>query len=188
MAKQPERPGPKPLELCSELVDDPGARLDEILSCPGQRSDRLGVIAVRLEHSEAVMVGARELAEHERVEPIGLPARDPEPVARGRDLVRMYRQHPQTRIQQPLDKQPVRPLDRDQHHLQPHQHAAQRAQALLVMRVGRDQQLRARLVGHEHVVRLRCPIDAGVPTRHLNLLSSGHLHSAPTRRYRCGCS
>ena len=72
------------------------------------------------------MIGARQLAQHERVEPIGLPARDPEPITRGRDLVGMQRQHPQPRVQQPLDQQPVRPLDRDQRHLQPHQRAAQR--------------------------------------------------------------
>ena len=89
-----------------------------------------------------MIVGPRQLAQHERVEPIGLPARDTEPVTRGRDLVRMQRQHPQPRIQQPLDQQPVRPLDRDQRHLHPHQHPAQRGQALLIVRVRRREKLR----------------------------------------------
>jgi hypothetical protein len=62
------------------------------------------------------MIGPRELAQHERVEPIGLPARDPGPVTSGRDLVRVQREHLQPRIQEPLHQQPVRPLDRDQHH------------------------------------------------------------------------
>ena len=70
VAKQPQRAGPEPLELRAELVNDPGARLDEILPGAGQRPDRLRAIAVRLEHPEAMMIGARELAEHERVEAI----------------------------------------------------------------------------------------------------------------------
>ena len=89
VAKQPQRTGPEPLELCAELVDDPGARLDEILPRAGQRPDRLRLIGIGLEHPEAVMIGARELTEHERVKPIRLPARDPEPVTRRRHLVRV---------------------------------------------------------------------------------------------------
>jgi hypothetical protein len=73
-----------------------------------------------------VMVGPRELAEHERVEPIGLPARDPEAVPGGRDLVRVQRQHPQTGIEQPLDQETVGPLDRDQPDIEPHERATQR--------------------------------------------------------------
>jgi hypothetical protein len=73
-----------------------------------------------------MVVGTRQLAEHERVEPVGLAARGPEPRPGRRDLLRMHRQHPQPRVQQPLDQQPVRPLDRDQLHLQPHERPAQR--------------------------------------------------------------
>ena len=76
------------------------------------------------------MIGPRELAKHERIEPIGLPARDPETVTRCRDLVRVQRQHPQPRIQQPLNQQPIRSLDRDQHHLHPPKRTAQRGQTL----------------------------------------------------------
>ena len=166
VAKQPERPGPEPLELRPQLVHDSGPRLDELLARPRQRPDRLRLITVRLEHPEAVMIGARQLAQHKRVKPIRLPARDPEPVTRRRDLVRMQRQHPQAGIKQPLHQQPIRPLDRDQHHLHPHEHAAQPGQALLVMRIPRRQHLATVLVGHEHIVRLRRPIDPGIPTRH----------------------
>ena len=70
VAEQPQRSRPEPLELCAELIDDPGARAHEILSRPGQRPDRLRLIRVGLKHTEAVMVGARQLAQHERVEPI----------------------------------------------------------------------------------------------------------------------
>ena len=48
-------------------------------------------------------VRAGKLAQHERVEPVGLAARGPKPRTRGRDLIRMHRQHPQPRVQQPLD-------------------------------------------------------------------------------------
>ena len=67
------------------------------------------------------MVGARQLADHERVKPIRLAARDAKPIARRRDLIGMQRQHPQPRVQQPLDQQPVRTLDRDQ--LDPQSHS-----------------------------------------------------------------
>ena len=46
------------------------------------------------------MIGARQLAEHERVKPIRLAARSAEPRAGGRDLVGVKRQHPQPSIQQ----------------------------------------------------------------------------------------
>jgi hypothetical protein len=68
--------------------------LDEILACAGQRPQRLGLVAVGLEHPEAVMIGARQLAEHERVKAIRLAARDAKPGTRRRDLVGVQRQHP----------------------------------------------------------------------------------------------
>jgi hypothetical protein len=70
MVEQAERAGPEPLELGAELVGQRGSRADEVLPRPGQRPQRLGLIAVGLEHPEAVTVGAGQLAEHERVEPI----------------------------------------------------------------------------------------------------------------------
>ncbi len=59
------------------------------------------------------MIGPCELAEHHRVEAIGLAARHAEAGPRGLDLIGMQRQHDQPGVQQPLDEQPVRPLDRD---------------------------------------------------------------------------
>ncbi len=112
VTEQRKRPRPEPLELGPQLVHDPRVRSDKILPRPSQRPDRLGRVRVGLKHPEAVMVGARELAQHERVKPIGLPARDPKPVTSGRDLVRVQRQHLQPGIEQPLDQQPVRSLDR----------------------------------------------------------------------------
>jgi hypothetical protein len=134
-----------------------------------------------------MVVGARQLAQHERVKPIRLPARDAKPIARRRDLVGVQRQHMQPRIEQPLDQHAVRPLDRDQLHLQAHQPPAQRPQPLLVMRERPSEQLVARRVRDEHIVLLRRPINAGVVT-HIALLSVGSLHSTPTRRYRCETS
>jgi len=59
---------------------------------------------------------------------------------------------------------------------------------MLVMRERHRQQLLARLVGDQHVVLIRRPVNAGV-IGHLYFLSSVRgLHSAPTRRYRCGTS
>ena len=53
------------------------------------------------------MIGPRQLAEHERVEPIGLPARGTEPITSRRNLVGMQGKDPQPGLQQPLDQQPV---------------------------------------------------------------------------------
>ena len=90
-----------------------------------QRPQRLGLIRIGLQHPETVMIGPRQLAQHERIEPIRLPARGPEPITRRRDLVGMQRQHPQPRVQQPLDQKPIGPLNRDQPHPVTHQGAAQ---------------------------------------------------------------
>ena len=109
-----------------------------------------------------MVVGARELAQHERVEPVGLTARGAEPGPRRCDLIRMHRQHPQPGVQHSLDQQPVRPLDRHQLNLEPQQRPAQRSQPTLVVRERRRQELLARLVAHTHVVLVRRPIDAGV--------------------------
>ena len=133
IGEQVKRPGPEPLKLGTQLVGQRRPRADQVLPPASQRPQRLGLIAVGLQYPEAVIVGTRQLAQHERVKPIGLPARDPKPIAGRSDLVGMQRQHPQPRVQQPLDQQPVRPLGRDQLNLQPHQRPAQRPDPLLVV-------------------------------------------------------
>ena len=186
--EQPERTGPETRKLSPQLVDQRGPGAHQILSCSGQRSERLGLIRIGLEHPEAVVIGPRQLAQHERVEPIGLPARGPEPITRRRDLVGMQRKDPQPRVQQPLDQRPVGPLDRDQRHLVTHEGAAQAPHPGLVVRERRGQDLLARLISDHHVVLLGRPIDARIGTsHHFNSISRSGLHSAPTERYRCGC-
>ena len=118
--------------------------LDQILTRAGQRPQRLGLIAVGNEDAEPVAVGPRELAQHERVEPVRLPARGTKPRAGGRDLVGMDRHHPQPGVQQPLDQQSIRAFDRDQLHLQPHKRFAQGRQPALVVREPRGQDRFAR--------------------------------------------
>ena len=162
IAEQAKRSGPEPLQLGPQLVDQRRPGTDQILPPAGQRPDRLRGIRVGLEHPEAMMIGPRELAQHERVKPIGLAARHAKPVTGRRHLIGVQRQHPQPRVQQPLDHQPVRPLHRDQLHPQPHQLPAQRPQPLLVMRERCGQQLLARRIRDEHVVLLRRPINASV--------------------------
>jgi hypothetical protein len=127
LLEQADRARPEPLELGAQLTAQRDPGVHEILARTGQRPQRLRLVRVGLEHPEAMAVCARELAQHERVEPVGLTARSPEPRPRGRDLLGTHRQHPQPRIQQSLDQQPIRPLDRDQRHLQPHKRPAQRS-------------------------------------------------------------
>ena len=112
------------------------------------------------------MIGACQLAQHERVEPVRLAARDAEARPGRGDLVWVQREHAQPGVQQPLDQHPVRALDRHQLHVQAHQLAAQRPQARLVMRKRRGQQLLAGRVLHDHVVLLRRPVDARETTFH----------------------
>ena len=178
IAEQADWSRPEALELGAQLVGERHPALDEILPRASQCPQRLGLIAVGLEHPETMVIGARQFAQHERVEAIGLPARGPEARTGGGDLIGMQRQQPQPRIQQPLDQQPIRPLDRDQRHLHPHQRAAQRPQTLLIVRERGRQQLLARLVLHEHVVLLRRPIYTGV-IAHLGNSSSVKHFTAP---------
>jgi hypothetical protein len=92
IAEQPDRSRPEPLELGAQLVGQRHPGLHEILSRASQCPQRLGLIAVGLQYPEAMVVGARQLAQHERVEAVRLAARGAEPGAGGGDLVGMQRQ------------------------------------------------------------------------------------------------
>ncbi len=81
-AEDPKRPGPQAFKRDPQLVDQRWARTDEILPPASQRPDRLRRIRVGFHQPEAVMVGTRQLTEHERVKPIRLAARDPETITR----------------------------------------------------------------------------------------------------------
>lgn len=58
-------------------------------------------------------VGPGEFGEHERVEAVVLAARGTEPGTHRSDLVGMDRDDAQAGVEQPLDQQPVGPLQRD---------------------------------------------------------------------------
>jgi hypothetical protein len=74
----------------------------------------LCLVAVGHQHPEAVSVGAGELGEHERVEAVALAAGGAEPRAHRGDLVGVDRDDPKAGVEQPLDQQPVRALDRNE--------------------------------------------------------------------------
>jgi hypothetical protein len=99
----------------------------------------------------------------------------------------VQRQHPQPRIQQPLDQHPIGPLDRDELHARPLQRAAQPAKSSLVVRERGRHQLLARLVTDQHVVLLRRPVNARVVT-HQYSSPVRSFDNAATGRYRCGRS
>ena len=181
--EQSQRAGPEPRQLSAQLVGQRGPGADQIFTGSGQRSERLGLIRVGLEHPKAVMIGPRQLAQHERVKPVGLPTRRAKPITSRRDLIGMQRQDPQPGVQQPLDQQPVGPLDRDQRHLVAHQCAAQPPHPGLVVRERRGQNPLARLISDQHVMLLGRPIDARIGTSHQNInsIQVRCLHSAPTK-------
>jgi hypothetical protein len=109
-----------------------------------------------------VVIGAAELADHERVEAVGLARRGPEPVTRRRDLVGMDRDQRDARRQQPSDEQPFRALDRDALDAMVDQQLDQAADAGFVMReASLDDQLAAVLVGDTDVVPFGRPVDPG---------------------------
>ena len=99
VSEQSDGAGPEPLKFCAQLVGqrDPGG--DEILTRARQRPQRLGLIQVGLQQPEAMPVGARQLAEHEPVEAIGLPARGAKPITRRLDLNGVKRQDPHAGLQ-----------------------------------------------------------------------------------------
>src|SRR3954471_9735177 len=129
------------------------------------------LIAVGHQHAEAVAVGARQLGEHEAVEAVALAARGTEPRSHRRDLVGMNRDHRQAGVEQPLDQQPIRPLDRDQHHPERDQPRAQRLDPTLLMTVTAALDDPPATVDHAHRVLLAGPIDP----REITLL---HHHSS----------
>ena len=117
---------PEACELVAQLVSqrDPGAH--QALPRSGRRAQRLGLVAVRHQDPEAMAVGPRELGQHKAVKDIALAARDGIARAHRLDLVGVHRHHRQASVQQTLDQQTVRPLQRNQSDLQPDQPRAQR--------------------------------------------------------------
>ena len=121
-----------------------------------------------------MMIGPSELRQHEAVKAVGLPARDAVARAHRAHLVGMHRDHAQPRVQQPLDQQPVRPLQRDQRHPKLEQPRAQRPDARLVVPVAATIDDPPALVDHAHRVLLARPIDPSEP------LLDHHPHSSST--------
>jgi hypothetical protein len=80
IAEEPDRAGPEALEFAPQLVAQRNASLHEVLA-RGERPQRLGLVGVGLKDAEVVMIGTRQLAQHERVKPIRLAARGAERAA-----------------------------------------------------------------------------------------------------------
>jgi hypothetical protein len=154
--------GPEAVELGAQLVGELDAHGDEVLACAQQRLQRDRLVAGGRERGEAVLIGAAELAEHERVEAIGLARGRAEAIARGGELVGMDRQHADPGRQQPADQQPFGSLDRDARHAMADQQLDQRGNAGLVVREAPlDEQLAAVCLSNANVVPFGGPVDAG---------------------------
>ena len=97
--------------------------------CPGERASAPSTPESHRCRAQAPGSDARQCARarRARTSQTGLTSRPRrETVARGRHLVGIDREHPQPCVQQPLDQQPVRALDRDQLNPQAREHLAQR--------------------------------------------------------------
>src|SRR5437764_791758 len=79
---------------------------------PRERPQRPRVVAVGCWRPEAVAVGARKLRQDVGVEAVGL-AGEAEALARRSDLVGVAGQHREPGLEQAVDQEPLRPLDRD---------------------------------------------------------------------------
>jgi hypothetical protein len=164
LGEDPRRAGPELLELGAQLVGQRHARVNEVLTRARERAQRLGRVRVRHQHTEAVAVGAGQLGQHKRVKAVALAARRAKPRAHRGDLIGMDRDHPQTRVQQPLDQQPIRPLDRHQRDVELEQPHTQGAQPAFVMPVAPTLDDPPVPVDNADGVLLAGPIDASEPT------------------------
>ncbi len=167
MAEESDRRRPEPLKLRAQLVAHRHPRFDEVLAGARERAQRLGLVAVGLKDPEAMSVSARQLTQHEAIKPIRLAARGAKPIPRRLDLIGMQRQHPHPSLQQPIDQQPVRALNRDQVDLKARQRRAQAADPVLAVRERRGQQLLPGRVLDQHIVLLRRPFDPRAVTHRL---------------------
>ncbi len=125
-----ERPGPEGLQLGAQLVGELHPHPDQVLAGAGQRLQRLGLVAVGHERPEAVGVGARQLGQDVGVEAIGLAVGDGEARPRGLDLVGVDRQDLDPGGEQPLDQDPVGPLDRHPGDARPRELGGERGDSL----------------------------------------------------------
>jgi hypothetical protein len=164
LAEHLRRARPEALQLRLQLSRERLPRMDQVLATATQCPQRLRPIAVRDQHAEPVTVGTRELGERESVEVIALAARRGEPRSHRHELVGVHRDHRQASIQQPLDQQPIGPIDRQQHDAKLKQPAAQRLDPTLVVTVPASLDDPAVLVDYARGVLLAGPIDPSEPT------------------------
>ena len=116
-----------------ELVRERDLRLDQVLAGPGQRPQRFCLVAVGFEQPQPVHVGAGELGEHVGVEAVRLATAGAEAITRGRELVGVDGDDRDTRVEQPVNDEPVRLLDRDPQHLQVGEQPDQRGDPVLAV-------------------------------------------------------
>jgi hypothetical protein len=147
IGEQPQRAGPEPLKLRTQLVSQRGPCADEVLPPAGQRPQRLGLIAVRFKHPEAMIVSARQLAVRTRQS--GRTSRPTRESDRGPPLPG-WDATPTPATPRPTAARPAaRRATRSRPAL-----AAQGPQPLLIVRERRRQQRVAHRISDEHVVLL----------------------------------
>jgi len=184
------RPGAR--ELGPELVGEPDPGGDQVLPRPGEDAQGARLVAVALEGAEAVVVGARELGEHEGVEAVRLAAACAVARPRRLHLVGVQGVDAQAGRDEALDQHPVRALDRDAVDPQAAEQLAELPQAGLVMGDGALVEQLALVGQHAHRVLLARPVDPRADHRHDVLLTLGSSHAAdrevPLRVLIEGCS
>jgi hypothetical protein len=94
-------------------VGEPDAAANEVVAGAGECLQRPGLVAVGVEQAQPVHVGAGEFGEHVRVEAVRLAAAGAVAVAGGGELVRVDRHDGDAGVEQPVDHEAVRPLERD---------------------------------------------------------------------------
>jgi len=153
--------GPEGVQLRAQLVGEADALLDQVLARPGQRSQRPRFVAVGLEQAQAVHVGAGELGQDVGVEAVRLAAAGAVAVAGGGELVGVDRNDAGARLEQPVDDEPVRLLDRDPGDVELEQSPHERSHAFLAVRVAPLLQPAPVPADDDQPMLLACEVDPG---------------------------
>jgi hypothetical protein len=105
--------GPEAFELAAELVGQRDAGRHQVVAAAGERAQAPDRVGGGRERPEAVAVGAQKVGEQIGVAAVVLGAGGAVARARGLHHVRVNRHHRVAGLDQHVDDQPRRPLDRD---------------------------------------------------------------------------
>ncbi len=112
---------PELFEQIPQLVGQRDALCDQVVAQPDEPAQRLGFVGERREHTEAMAIGAQYVGEQVRITRIGLPLSRRVAGPRCLDRIRMDRHDGEATLDQRIDDDARRSLDRDAQLVRPRQ-------------------------------------------------------------------